>query len=125
MVASEEHVISPETSKSPADLTVTGEITCSSDATMKRNIRNIDNPEEKLEQLNGVSFEWALGTNEGVSTYGIIAQDVEEVLPEAVSGPDGRKRVNYNCVVGLLVEALKEQGERIKLLESILEIERE
>ena len=107
------------------NLEVSGEITCSSDATMKKNIRNIENPEDKLEQLNGVSFEWAVGAFEGVSTYGIIAQDVEEVLPEAVSGPDGEKRVNYNCVVGLLVEALKEQAERIRNLESILEIERE
>jgi len=99
------------------ELEVTGEITCSSDASLKTNIRNIDDAEEKLLSLNGVAFDW-IGT--GKSTYGIIAQDVEEILPEAVSGTEGEKKVNYNCVVSLLIEAMKEQSERINELEDII-----
>ena len=98
-------------------MVVTGEITCSSDAVLKLTIRNIEDAEEKLQNLNGVAFDWR---HNGASTYGIIAQDVEEILPEAVIGTEGHKRVNYNCVVGLLVEAMKEQSERINELEDLL-----
>ena len=61
------------------DLIVSGEVTCSSDASLKTNIRNIDDAEEKLLALNGVAFDWI---ESGKSTYGIIAQDVEEILPK-------------------------------------------
>ena len=77
----------------------------------------IDDAEEKLLSLNGVAFDWI---RTGKSTYGIIAQDVEEILPEAVSGIEGEKKVNYNCVVSLLIEAMKEQSERINELEDII-----
>ena len=99
------------------NLTVAGEIECSSDATLKKNIRNIDNASDRLSALNGVAFDWIHNSK---STYGIIAQDVEEVLPEAVTGVEGHKKVNYNCVVGLLVEALKEQSEKICELEDLI-----
>jgi cytoskeletal protein CcmA (bactofilin family) len=93
-----------------------GEITSASDASLKTNIINIDSPLEKIQQLNGVSFDWI---RNGCSSYGVIAQDVEQALPNAVHDNDehGTKTVNYNAVIGLLVEAIKEQNERYNTLE--------
>ena len=93
-----------------------GEILCSSDATLKKDITNIENATEKLSELNGVSFKWR---NSERDSFGVIAQDVERVLPSAVhiSRNNGKRTVNYNAIIGLLVEGLKEQNERYATLE--------
>ena len=88
------------------DIFCGGEITSASDATMKENITPISNPFEKLNKINGVSFDWI---NTGKPSYGVIAQEVETVMPAAVTlAENGKRSVNYNCIVGLLVEAVKE-----------------
>ena len=97
-----------------------GEILCSSDATLKKDITNIENATEKLSELNGVSFKWRSSEKD---SFGIIAQDVERVMPSAVhiSKNNGKRTVNYNAIIGLLVEGLKEQNERYATLEKQFE----
>lgn len=85
-----------------------------SDINLKDNIKQIDDPLEKVLQLTGVSFNWK---HTGGSSAGVIAQDVEKVLPEIVyQGSDDYKSLNYNGLVGLLIEAVKEQNETIEVL---------
>ena len=94
----------------------------SSDKKLKDNIKNIPNPLEKLEKLNGVEFDW----NDKQDLYkghdiGVIAQEVEEVLPEIVdTREDGHKAVKYDRMVALLIEAVKEQQQQINELKEKL-----
>ena len=93
------------------DLIVSGEITASSDERLKKNIKTIPNALEKVQQLRGVEFEFA---DSGKDSVGLIAQEVENVIPQVVltteqnNLPD-MKSVNYASLVGVLVEAIKEQ----------------
>jgi hypothetical protein len=94
----------------------------SSDKRLKDNIKNIANPLEKLEKLNGVEFDW----NDKQDLYkghdiGVIAQEVEKVLPEIVdTREDGHKAVKYDRMVALLIEAVKEQQQQINELKEKL-----
>ncbi len=81
----------------------------SSDRTLKHDIQVIENPIEKVLQLNGVTFSW---NETGKPSVGVIAQEVEQVLPELVSNTDP-KSVNYNGLIGLLIECVKEQQKQI------------
>ena len=100
-------------------LNVTGVVTATdfnstSDVYLKTNIKKIDDPLAKVLQLNGVSFDWKYTQQ---SSAGVIAQDVEKVLPEIVKdAEDGHKTLNYNGLIGLLIEAVKEQNETIQML---------
>ena len=94
----------------------------SSDKRLKENIIPIDNPIEKVLQLSGVEFDWKPLTEEERKTIhpneghdiGIIAQELEEVLPELVTTRDtGYKAVKYDKIVALLIEAIKEQQKQI------------
>ena len=75
-----------------------------SDINFKENISTVHNALETVEQLRGVSFNWK---ESGEPSYGVIAQEMENVLPELVHGDDP-KRVNYNGIIGVLIEAVKE-----------------
>ncbi len=91
------------------------QFTSLSDASQKTNIKTIENPTEITKQLHGVRFDWI---DNGKSSLGLIAQEVEKVLPELIeTGGDGLKRVNYSNMIGLLIEAIKEQQVRIEELE--------
>jgi hypothetical protein len=99
------------------DVLVSGVITstdynCSSDINLKENIQPIENPIDKVLNITGVSFDWK---EDGRSSMGVIAQEVERVLPELVSGSDS-KTVNYNGLIGLLIEVVKEQQREINTL---------
>ena len=110
-------------------LQVTGDIIAnsiagSSDQRFKTNIFPIANPLQKVLQLRGVTFDWKtkdfpsrmFSANRAV---GFIAQEVEQVLPEVVqteSTTEGYKSVQYDKVVALLVEAIKEQQKQIESL---------
>jgi len=85
-----------------------------SDRNLKTNIKNIENSIDKIKKINGVSFNWK---RNGEGSYGVIAQDVEKILPDAVNIDTGYRSVNYNSVVALLVETCKMQEIRIKKLE--------
>ncbi len=87
----------------------------SSDATLKENISTLDNPLEKLVGIRGTEYDWKEGNkNYQGHDIGVIAQDVEKVLPEAVSTkPDGTKGVHYNKLIPLLIEAVKDLSQQV------------
>ena len=90
-----------------------------SDERLKRDILPIPYALEKLTSLRGVHFVWK-DTNK--PDIGVIAQDVEAVLPEAViTLPTGTKSVDYARLVPLVVQALKEQQQQIDTLYEILD----
>ncbi len=110
-------------------LQVTGDIIAnsiagSSDARFKTNIEPIINPLQKVLALRGVNFKWNTTAFpqrmfSDKRTLGFIAQEVEKVLPEIVqteNTEEGYKSVQYDKVVALLVEAMKEQQRQINQL---------
>ena len=97
----------------------------SSDRKLKTNIKTLENACEKVCNLRGVSFTWDHGRKTGKKDIGLIAQEVEEVVPEIVGEAellDGTmaKHVDYPKLVALLIEANKELCDRISNLETKL-----
>lgn len=97
----------------------------SSDRKLKTNIETLENACEKVCNLRGVSFTWNHGRKTGKKDIGLIAQEVEEVVPEIVGEAellDGTvaKHVDYPKLVALLIEANKELCDRISNLEAKL-----
>jgi hypothetical protein len=85
-----------------------------SDVNKKKDIVTITNPIEKVTALRGVSFRWK---ENDVSAMGLIAQEVEMVIPDVVSTSScGEKSVSYDSIIGLLVEAIKDQQNQINEL---------
>lgn len=85
-----------------------------SDEKAKENISNISNALTIVSGLNGVQFTWK---DSGSKSAGLIAQDVEKYLPELVSeNENGIKSLNYDGVIGVLVEAIKELKAEVELL---------
>ena len=83
-----------------------------SDITLKDNIQILENPLNKINQLSGYTFNWKKDNRPAV---GIMAQEVEQVFTEMVTtGADGYKRVNYDALVPVLIEAVKELSNKIK-----------
>jgi hypothetical protein len=96
----------------------------SSDKNWKTNIKNIDSPLEKLSQINGVEFDWIedepVHGNKG-HDVGVIAQEIEQVLPEIVQTREsGMKAVQYDKIIPLLIESIKEQQKQIDELKQIV-----
>jgi hypothetical protein len=87
-----------------------------SDENYKENVITVNNALNKVEQLRGVSFDWK---GNGGSSYGVIAQELQEVLPELVHG-DKPKTVNYNGIIGVLIEAIKELKKEVEELKSLI-----
>ena len=83
-----------------------------SDIRLKTNIKPIDDPLAKVIQIEGVSFNWK---QDNRPALGVIADQVEKILPQLVHGDDP-KTVNYNGLIGLLIEAVKEQQTQIDSL---------
>jgi hypothetical protein len=96
-----------------------------SDKRHKNNIKIIPNALEKVSKLNGVTWEWNDDVAEFTKltpTTGLIAQDVQEVLPEVVKEKeDGFLGLDYSRMMGLMVEAIKEQQTQIHSLTLELE----
>ena len=88
-----------------------------SDRALKTNIQVIDNPIEKIMKIDGVSFNWK-ATNK--PSLGVIADNVQDIIPDIVSDGDP-KSVNYNGLVGLLIEVVKNQQEQINELRGLLD----
>jgi hypothetical protein len=84
-----------------------------SDSKLKTNIKPIETPIEKISQIIGVSFNWI---SDNKPSMGVVADDLQNVLPELVSDTDP-KTVNYNGLIGLLIECVKEQQVKIEELE--------
>ena len=109
-----------------ASVSATGDIVAyaSSDERLKDNIEVISNPIEKVQQLKGVTWDWNDNADElqqSLPNVGVIAQDVEKVLPQLVKDRDnGFKGVDYDKIVGLLIEAIKDQQTQIDELKEKL-----
>ena len=88
-----------------------------SDRALKTNIQVIDNPIEKIMKIDGVSFNWK-ATNK--PSLGVIADNVQDIIPDIVSDSDP-KSVNYNGLVGLLIEVVKNQQNQINELRGLLD----
>tara|TARA_R100000234_G_scaffold85410_1_gene54407 strand:+ start:170 stop:1384 length:1215 start_codon:yes stop_codon:yes gene_type:complete len=101
----------------PNAVTVTTSVTSasffySSDAALKEDIQTIEKPLEKVQALRGVSYKWK---DTGRKDIGLVADEVEKVLPELVV-EDKHKTMDYGHMIGLLVEAIKEQQKEIEEL---------
>ena len=102
------------------DITSSGNITANSDISLKDNIVAIPNALDKVLQIRGVTYN--RNDIEGNPRQtGVIAQEVEKVLPEVISEDNnGIKSVAYGNMISLLIEAIKEQQTRIDMLEEKL-----
>ena len=88
-----------------------------SDRRVKRDISRIENALDKIDRLTGITYENILKSNDRGRECGLIAQDVNDVLPEAViENTDGYMYVQYGNMIGLIVEGMKELREEIKKL---------
>lgn len=100
----------------PSTGTVTAtDFNAASDLKLKKNIKLIEDALNKVKQLNGVTFDW-IETNK--SSLGIIAQDLEKIFPQLVSNVNEEKVINYNGIIALLIESIKELNEKIEKLEN-------
>ena len=96
----------------------TGDITAYSDERLKDNIEVIDGALDKVKQVRGVTFERKV---DGARGTGVVAQELQQVLPEAVHADDeGMLNVAYGNVVGVLIEAIKELEAKVVELEEKL-----
>jgi hypothetical protein len=99
------------------DIRATGEVVAyaASDRRLKDNIQKIESPLTIINNISGYTFDW----NENQKTYtgkdyGVIAQEIEEVMPELViTRENGYKAVNYEKIIPLLIESIKEQQNAI------------
>ena len=87
-----------------------------SDIRYKTNIATVLDAIDKVKNLRGVTFDWI---ETGSKSMGVIAQEVEEIIPEVVVGED-MKSVNYSAIIGLLIEAMKEQQREIDEIKNLL-----
>jgi hypothetical protein len=93
-----------------------GTVTANSDESLKENVKIIENALDKVVGLRGVEFDYK---ETGDHSIGLIAQEVEEVLPDLVyESEDGIKSVAYQNIVAVLIEAVKEQQVQIDALKS-------
>ena len=100
---------------SDGSFTATGNVTAYSDINLKENIEVIPNALEKVSEIRGVTYDRK--DVEGPRQAGVIAQEVEAVLPEVVmTDGKGTKSVAYGNLVGLLIEAVKELKAEVEAL---------
>ena len=100
---------------SSSGIAAAGNVTAYSDERLKDNIETIENGLDKVEQLRGVTY-----TRDEKENIGVIAQEVEKILPEVVLTADdemGTKSVDYGKLTSVLIEAVKELSARVKELE--------
>ena len=103
-----------------SSLTSSGNVTAFSDRRLKENIAVVPNALDKVQAINGVSFDWK---KTGEKSAGVIAQEVQSVLPEAVKeitpigGGDSHLAVNYHALISILIESIKELKARVEQLE--------
>jgi hypothetical protein len=101
-------------------LDVTGDITAfyTSDQRLKENIVPIADPLEKVLAISGNTFDWVQGAGKEGSDVGVIAQEILEVLPEAVTTREtGYLAVRYEKIIPLLIEAIKDLSAKVEDLQ--------
>jgi len=102
-------------------INATGDITAffSSDERLKNNVTPIGSAIDKINQIGGYEFDWNNSSEHSGHDVGVIAQEIEKVLPEVVVDRDtGYKAVRYEKIVALLIQAIKEQQLQIDELKS-------
>ena len=96
------------------NFTASGDVTAYSDESLKRNIQTIDGALGRVEAIRGVTFDRIA---DGSTSVGVVAQELEAVLPEAVkTDENGLKHVAYGNITGLLIEAVKELSAKVEEL---------
>jgi hypothetical protein len=85
-----------------------------SDQSLKTNVRVINNSIDVVNQIEGVEFTWK---DSGLKSYGVIAQEIEKIIPELVDG-ETQKTVNYSGLIAFLINSIKELDARVKQLEN-------
>jgi len=103
------------TISSAGALTAAGDVIAYSDAKLKENVKTLDG--SKVLQMRGVSFD---RKDNGASSSGVIAQEMQKVAPELVSDDDGTLGVAYGNITGYLIEAIKEQQKQINELKKLI-----
>jgi len=101
------------------NVTAAGNVTAFSDARVKTNIKTIDNALSKVLALRGVTYN-RTDLEDKSEQIGIIAQEIKEILPQVVQENEGHYSVAYGNIVGVLIEAIKEQQTQIEELKSRL-----
>jgi hypothetical protein len=87
-----------------------------SDLNLKTNIHTVENALKTISNLRGVTFDWK---ENGSGSYGVIAQELQSVLPELVN--DGTiKSVNYNGIIAVLIESIKELKLEVDELKKVI-----
>ena len=108
---------------SASAINASGDITAffSSDERLKDNVTPIESALDKLNQIGGYEFDWNSDSEHSGHDVGVIAQEIEKVLPEVVvTRGNGYKAVRYEKIVALLIQAIKEQQSQIDDLQSRL-----
>lgn len=98
-----------------ADVVAATDFNSTSDANLKTNITPISGANNILSKLNAVSFNWI---QTGNKSYGVIAQEIQKILPELVVENEGTLSVSYIPLIALLIQAVKEQNEVITKLKN-------
>ena len=102
-------------SVSSAGLVTAVDFNSTSDERLKDNITPLLNAGDAVQQLQGVAFTWK---ESGEAAYGLIAQEVERVIPALVEEVDDVKRLKYLGLIAFLLESIKELQDRVTALES-------
>jgi hypothetical protein len=82
-----------------------------SDATLKENVEPISNALDVINKLSGVGFDWK---ESGQHSYGVVAQNMEKVIPDLVGNINNMKTVNYDGIIAFLIEAIKELNNKLE-----------
>ena len=94
-----------------------GGVVHGSDLRLKTDVSSLDRILDKLVALRGVRFKWRTGSDGDAYRIGLIAQEVERVLPEVIeTGPDGMKGINEAGLVAAIITAIKEQQAELRAL---------
>ena len=100
--------------------TIAGDLSINSDARLKANIISLGSTLAKVLQIDGKSYTMKKDDNKK-QKIGVLAQDIEKVFPELVSESNGVKSVNYQGLVPVLINALKEQQAEIDELKEMVQ----
>jgi hypothetical protein len=101
---------------STGDITAAGNVTAYSDIRIKANIETIPSALDKLDQIRGVTYTRTDLDDKERRYAGVIAQEIEAVLPEAVRDLGNVKAVDYNATIALLIQAVKELRDEVEAL---------
>jgi hypothetical protein len=99
------------------NVNATGDVTSQSDSRLKKNVETIQDPIDKLLKLRGVMYD---KIDTGRRHMGLIAQEVEEIIPEVVFCDSEFKSVSYGNLVALLIECVKSQKAEIDQLKTLM-----